>query len=163
MKKLIMLAVVVLVTVGAPLGLAAGSERTPGFVASLAGKNEVPPVNGRLTGTATFHPVDNNQVLAFRLSLENASQVLMAHIHLGKQGANGEVVAFLLGSLPAPGLTQSHVNVEGFLTNANLIGPLKGKTIADLVTAMKAGDTYVNAHTVAHPAGAARGQIRVRP
>jgi hypothetical protein len=39
---------------------------------------------------------------------------------------------------------------------------MAGKTIADLVTAMKMGEAYVNAHTVDHPGGATRGQIRVR-
>jgi hypothetical protein len=161
MKKLITLAVIVLVAVGAPLSLAAGSETKPRFIAGLAGSNEVPPVASGLSGTASFHLVDNDQVVAFTLTLEDASQLLVAHIHMAPQGVNGPVVAFLLGPLPAPGLTQDRVRVEGFLTDANLTGPLAGKTVADLVAAMKAGNAYVNAHTVNHPTGAARGQIRV--
>jgi hypothetical protein len=161
MKKLITLAVVVLVAVGVPVSLAAGSESTPRFVANLAGRNEVPPVATALSGTASFHLVDNDQVVAFTLTLEDASQLLVAHIHMAPKGVNGPVVAFLFGPLPSPGLTQHRVRVQGFLTNANLIGPLAGKTVAGLVAAMKSGDVYVNAHTVDHPTGAARGQIRV--
>jgi hypothetical protein len=161
MKKLMTLAVVVLVTLGVPISLAAGSESKPKFAASLAGKNEVPPVTGVLHGAASFHLVDSDQAIEFVLTLEDASQLTMAHIHMAAKGANGPVVAFLLGPLPSPGLTQHRVRVQGFLTNANLVGPLAGKTVADLVAAMKSGTAYVNAHTGAHPAGAARGQIRV--
>jgi hypothetical protein len=161
MKKLMTLLAVVLVTVAVPVSLAAGWESKPKFAASLAGKNEVPPVASSLRGTASFHLVDNDQVVEFALILESASQLTMAHIHMAAKGANGPVVAFLLGPLPSPGLTQHRVRVQGYLTSANLTGPLAGKTVADLVAAMKSGTAYVNAHTVAHPAGAARGQIRV--
>jgi hypothetical protein len=143
------------------VSLAAGSESKPKFAASLAGKNEVPPVVSALHGGASFHLVDNDQVVEFAVTLEDASQLTMAHIHMAAKGANGPVVAFLLGPLPSPGLTQHRVRVQGYLTNANLMGPLAGKTVADLVAAMKSGTAYVNAHTAAHPAGAARGQIRL--
>jgi aryl-alcohol dehydrogenase-like predicted oxidoreductase len=52
----------------------------------------VPPVTTGLSGTATFHLVDNNQVLAFRLTLEDASQLFPAHIHMAAKGVNGPVV-----------------------------------------------------------------------
>jgi hypothetical protein len=40
-----------------------------------------------------------------------------------------------------------------------LTGPLKDKTIADLVTAMQSGQTYVNVQTEDYPEGELRGQI----
>jgi hypothetical protein len=162
MRKLICIGVIGLagLSVAAPRGLAADNSGT-GFVATLEGKNEVPPVSTAMTGTAHFHLVDNNQVLAFTLTLQDTSKVFVAHIHMGAEGVNGPVVAFLFGALPPPGLTQDNVRVQGFLTDANLIGPLAHKTIADLVALMEAGNAYVNAHTVDHPGGAARGQIAV--
>ncbi len=36
---------------------------------------------------------------------------------------------------------------------------MKGKTTADLISAMSSGDTYVNVHTSKHPKGEIRGQI----
>jgi hypothetical protein len=164
MKRLILLVIVGLsaLSVGSARSLAAESSGTGGFAATLADKNEVPAVVSGLTGAASFHLVDSDQALAYTLTLHDASQLLVAHIHMAPAGQNGAVVAFLLGALPPPGLTQDTVRVQGYITNANLIGPLAGKTIADLVAAMKAGTAYVNAHTVDHPGGATRGQIAVQ-
>jgi hypothetical protein len=36
---------------------------------------------------------------------------------------------------------------------------MKGKTLDDLLEQMRAGNTYVNVHTKAHPGGEIRGQI----
>lgn len=141
--------------------LVAASEDTGTSTAHLAGKNEVPPVPAGLTGTASFHVTDNGQVLAYKLTLHDASQLLVAHIHLAPVGVNGMVVLFLLGPVPAPGLAGETITVQGFATAANLVGPLAGKSIADLVAAMASGGAYVNAHTILHPGGAARGQIKV--
>jgi hypothetical protein len=164
MRKLITLAVigVAALSIGAPRSLAASNEDTSGFVASLAGRNEIPPVTGGMTGTARFHLTDGNKALAFSLTLDDTTQVFVAHIHVGPKDKNGPVVAFLFGPLPIPpGLTQDSVRIEGFLTDANMTGAGGITTIAGLVAAMKAGNTYVNAHTVAHQGGASRGQISV--
>jgi hypothetical protein len=48
---------------------------------------------------------------------------------------------------------------KGTITDKNLVGPLAGKTIADLVKLIKDGGAYVNVHTPAHPGGEIRGQI----
>jgi hypothetical protein len=40
-----------------------------------------------------------------------------------------------------------------------LEGPMQGKTISDLATAMKNGSTYANIHTEQNPNGEIRGQI----
>ena len=47
----------------------------------------------------------------------------------------------------------------GTLTAADLIGPLSGLTLSDLLAEIEAGNTYVNVHTQAHPTGEIRGQI----
>jgi CHRD domain len=47
----------------------------------------------------------------------------------------------------------------GTLTAADLVGPLQGKSISDLVDQIKAGNAYVNVHTEKYPAGEIRGQI----
>ena len=48
-----------------------------------------------------------------------------------------------IGSVPAP----SGVLATGTLTAANLVGPLAGRSIADLVTEIAAGRVYVNLMT----------------
>ena len=47
----------------------------------------------------------------------------------------------------------------GNITSNLLEGPMKGKQISDLVTAISNGSTYVNVHTEKHPNGEIRGQI----
>jgi hypothetical protein len=50
-------------------------------------------------------------------------------------------------------------DIAGTITAANLTGPLAGRTISDLVAAIRAGDIYINLHTQAFPAGEIRGQL----
>lgn len=80
-----------------------------------------------------------------------------AHIHCAPAGANGPVVAFL--AAPVPGGFDGKVDVGATLTNANIINPACGATVAELLDAMAAGDTYVNVHSPAFPGGEVRGQI----
>jgi hypothetical protein len=48
---------------------------------------------------------------------------------------------------------------KGTGTSANLVGPLLGQNLSDLVDAMIAGETYVNVHTSQYPGGEIRGLI----
>jgi hypothetical protein len=50
-------------------------------------------------------------------------------------------------------------DISGTITAADLTGPLAGKTMADLVAAIRAGNIYINLHTTAFPAGEIRGQL----
>lgn len=82
-----------------------------------------------------------------------------AHIHLGRRGVNGPVVAFLFG-LSRFGISVRRGVVRGTLTNRDLVGPLRGRTIRDLIREMERGNTYVNVHTTQFPEGEVRGQIQ---
>jgi len=48
---------------------------------------------------------------------------------------------------------------EGTITASDLVGPLAGQPLSALIEAMRAGNTYVNVHTVQFPAGEIAGQI----
>jgi len=48
---------------------------------------------------------------------------------------------------------------SGNITANMLEGPMEGKQIANLTTAMKNNETYVNVHTHQNPNGEIRGQI----
>lgn len=85
--------------------------------------------------------------------------VTQAHIHLGEQGENGDVVAFLFGFVDE-GVTANGVLETGTITDADLVGPLAGMSLADLVAEVDTGGAYVNVHTLEHPGGEIRGQIR---
>ena len=47
----------------------------------------------------------------------------------------------------------------GYITSSDLVGPLKGKQISDLVKLINDGEAYVNVHTETNPKGEIRGQI----
>ncbi|MEK4510753.1 CHRD domain-containing protein [Paenibacillus sp. FSL K6-2524] len=128
------------------------------FRAFLNGRNEVPPVKTIATGNAVFKLSANGTQLRFQFVVNNINQITQTHIHLGRRGKNGPVVAFLFGPSKF-GISVKRGVVRGVLNKSDLVGPLQGKTILDLVREIERGNTYVNVHTVQHPDGEIRGQI----
>ena len=125
------------------------------FNAKLSGQDEVPPVPTTASGKAWFKSMQDN--VWFKLNVTDMQGVTKAHIHTGKVGANGPVVVTLYKSD-----TPQSINGKlsyGNITSNLLEGPMKGKQISDLVTAMSNGSTYVNVHTEKHPNGEIRGQV----
>jgi glucose/arabinose dehydrogenase len=133
-----------------------GSE----FRATMVGSEENPPVVTTAAATAEFK-LNDNGTLSFRLvatvDIQDATQ---AHIHLGADGQNGPVVAFLFGFVPGGvDFEAGDVISEGTLTDANIIArPGFTPTVANFVERMRQGRTYTNLHTVAFPGGEVRGQ-----
>ncbi|HEU4792696.1 MAG TPA: CHRD domain-containing protein, partial [Nitrolancea sp.] len=84
--------------------------------------------------------------------------VMMAHIHLGKSGQSGPHVATLFHAMSP--VTVSGNLASGTITSAQLEEDLAGHSLADLLTKMAAGDTYVNVHTKSHMDGEIRGQVK---
>ncbi len=133
------------------------------FHATLSGKNQSPPIDVPAHGTATFVLSKSGKSLHFRLYVADIENVSMAHIHIGAAGEEGPVAAWLYPSHPPARVKKGKFTGElatGVITARDLQGPLKGKTVADLVQDIKNGDAYVNVHTVQHPAGEIRGQIQ---
>jgi CHRD domain len=140
----------------------AGAQATK-FEATLSGKQQSPPIDTPAHGTATFALSKSGESFTYRLWVADIDGVSMAHIHIGPEGQEGPVAAWLYPSKPPAVVKEGKftgVLARGTITAAQLIGPLKGKTIADLVDDIKAGNAYVNVHTTAHPAGEIRGQIK---
>ncbi|MGD9673876.1 MAG: CHRD domain-containing protein [Candidatus Nitrosocosmicus sp.] len=125
-------------------------------VASLSGDQEVPPVDTQATGMAEFTPViPTNETVDFNVNATDIQGVTAGHIHSGAMGENGPVVVTLF-NFDTP---QDMVSENGTITADMLEGDMQGMTIADLITAMKDGNTYVNFHTEQNPNGEIRGQI----
>jgi len=53
------------------------------------------------------------------------------------------------------------LTINGSITNSYFIGPLKGKTISDLVSSINDGNNYINIHTQVHPNCEIRGQLEL--
>ena len=122
------------------------------FTASMSGTNEVPPVDTKAIGETTFRTANNNTTIKYKVNITGFKDATGAHIKMGKAGANGEVVVDLLpGSKKNP--TKIGMAIRGNITDSSLVGPLKGKTLADLISAIKSGDAYVDIHTPTHKEG----------
>lgn len=124
-----------------------------GFNAKLSGQEEVPPVQTQATGNAVFIPMGDS--LHFIINATNLQGATAGHIHSGSLGENGPIVTTLF-KFDSP---QSEVNMENMFAADKLEGPMQGKQISELVTAMGNGSTYVNVHTAQNPNGEIRGQV----
>ena len=99
----------------------------------------------------------------FYTDLQGAS-VLFAHIHFGKPGESGGVVAFLCGGGGKPACPAAGTLITGAIGAAN-VQALAGQNLAAgdmaaFVRAIRSGFAYVNVHTNAFPTGELRGQIK---
>jgi len=132
------------------------------YSAKLAGKEEVPATNSRATGDVVFTLSADGKEITYVLKVKGIENATAAHIHAGKKGSEGGVVAGLFAGPKKEGKFSGEL-AKGTITDKNLVGPLAGKTLADLIAMMKSGDTYVNVHTAKNPKGDIRGQISYKP
>jgi hypothetical protein len=135
------------------------------FMANLTGSNQVPSVNTNASGKAYFKVNKDSSKIMYTVQLSNADSVIMAHIHYGAKGKNGPPVVWLY---PSPSNhnqkvkkgTVNGVLKSGSFDSTNFVGPMKGKSITDLVHAIKHDSAYVNVHNKAHQNGLIRGQVK---
>ena len=163
--------VLVLMTTGAVAiaGVAyAGSARN--FATHLTGDAENPARDTPAQGQATIKIAKDEESLLCKLNASNIDNVVQAHIHLGAPDVNGPVVAFLYGPVPPDGGAQDGRLSATTITEDDLVGPLDGRPLSELVAAIRRGDAYVNVHTNDgadppntgpgdFPGGEVRGQI----
>jgi len=127
--------------------------------ATLKGSNETPAVDTKATGTATF-TVSATSV-EYKITASGLSgNATGAHIHIGPTTASGPVVVPFPATAINNGANGS-VTISGTFTAADIKPQTNPpvKTMDDLLGQIRAGNTYVNVHTAAHPGGEIRGQI----
>ncbi|WP_409250725.1 CHRD domain-containing protein [Bacillus sp. SCS-153A] len=135
------------------------------FIAKLRGRNEVPPVDTDAFGVAKFISNKDCTKIKFFLKVEDIDNFVQAHIHFGRRGANGPVLAFLFGADLATleeqnGISTRRGIVTGVITDKDIVDNNVGvDDVEDLIELMEDELTYVNVHTEQNPAGEIRGQI----
>ena len=129
------------------------------FQARLAGAGEVPAVATDTAGRAEVLVSKDRKSAEYTLRVENGVRVTQSHFHCGPAGVNGPIIVFLAG-FHAPGWDVDGKWVDNAtVTDANVVNPACGATLAEIFEQARAGNVYVNVHSVAHPAGEARGQL----
>lgn len=127
------------------------------FTVQLTGDQEIPSVETKAKGVATFRFNKTNSAANFQVNVANLDNVRFAHIHLGKSNQNGGVVVTI-----KDGKIEGAVNgvyAEGVLLNSNLRGRLLGGDLIILREALRTGNAYVNVHTDKFPSGELRGSF----
>lgn len=140
-----------------PEGADAMKKQARVFTAHLSGANT------SATGQAIFRVSADGMSMSYQLIVANITNVTVSHIHVAPVGVNGPVIVWLYPASPPPGPPTgpfSGVLASGTITGANLVGPMLGNSMADLIALITAGNTYVNVHTVANPGGEIRGQLQ---
>jgi len=133
-----------------------GSPLGEGFHCVLAGGSQ------ETLAEVSFRLSEDGARLHYTLKVHNIENITMSHLHLGKAGHIGTPVVWLYPSSPPPRLIPGKfdgVLAQGTITAKELIGPLRGRPLADLIREMRAGNIHVNVHTREHPEGSICGQV----
>jgi hypothetical protein len=126
------------------------------FEALLSGADEVPAVNTIASGSATIS-IQGAQIV-YQVDVQGIENVLFSHIHIAPEGENGPVRLNLCGTDDTPGCSTTDTGTLVSDSNAVTTGT-PAITFDSLVSAIRAGNAYVNVHTTANPGGEIRGQI----
>jgi hypothetical protein len=121
-------------------------------VTLLQGAEEVPPRVTPASGQISLRLLDDDHI-GYTLDVADITNITMAHIHMAPKGVNGGIVVWLYpsvkGTAPLPGGSGpvGRILVSGTFSSADFRGALAGKTTADFLAAVEAGQTYGNVHT----------------
>ena len=142
----------------------------------LIGYEEVPSVSTVANGAFNADISADETQITYSLTYSALEgDVQQAHIHLGQRGVNGGISVFLCSNLGnGPAGTQAcpppPATITGTITAAD-VSPNIPATLAarnqgldtgefdELLTAIRAGKTYVNVHSTKFPGGEIRSQI----
>jgi hypothetical protein len=113
------------------------------FIANLSGKSAIPPnLSAVATGKATFTVMDGGKKMLYSVNATKINHVDNVVLVYWPTGANRASNIVLLRTGAQHGATGpiNGVLVQGTITSSDLVGPLKGKHISDLVRDMLNGN-----------------------
>jgi hypothetical protein len=137
--------------------------------ADLSGYQEVPTLSTPASGSFDVEISKSGDSLSYTLSYEGfATNVLFAHIHIGRPAVNGGVMVFLCTNAAPPAgvpvppqCPLGGGTVSGTLTAADVLatGGVAANDFDAVVAALRAEAGYANVHSTANPGGQLRGQV----
>jgi hypothetical protein len=125
----------------------------------LSGQNEIPALSTSGSGALTLTVAADGSSVNYVFMVSKIANLTLARLHEGKAGATGATILTIYGG-PTRSDVFTGVVTQGSFTAAQLVGPLRGKTVADFVALVKAGSVYLNVGTSSHPSGEIRGQLK---
>src|SRR5216110_54860 len=138
--------------------------------ATLMGFQEVPAVSTQ--ATATFEAVisPNDDAIDYEITYSGMQgTVTQSHMHVGQRRVNGGIVLWICGTTgtPGPAGTPTCTSPNGHFAgtwrpeNVQTVATQQlGGDIGEVITAIRAGNAYMNVHSNLSPGGEIRGQIR---
>ncbi len=108
----------------------------------MTGAEEVPPVNTTASGTGTLR-VAPDRTVSGSFKLQNAAQILVAHIHTGPAGKVGPII----------------IPLQKVADNEWVVPP-GAKLTEEQYKLYQTGGLYVNFHSAQYKGGEIRAQIR---
>jgi outer membrane lipoprotein-sorting protein len=128
------------------------------YTALLKGANEVPAVKTSATGTLTLTVAPDGSSVEYVLTIKKLTNITVARLREGKPGASaGALVSLYDGPTKSGAFTGTLA--KGTITAKDLGGPLKGKTIADLVDLIESGQVFLNVGNSSYKGGAICGTL----
>jgi hypothetical protein len=132
----------------------------------LIASNGLPTAEGRpqtlVFKIGRFVISNSNTSITYDLNLTGIHNPTGAKLVLGGVSENAKVVADLFQ--PDSSKTKEKefgTLIMGTITDTSLQGSMKGKSLSDLITAMRDGSTYVSIDRSTNPKGEIRGQIKI--
>jgi hypothetical protein len=122
-----------------------------GFVVSLDGTQQVPPVITTARGTGIVSIDRSGSSVHFEFVI-NGTTTDAVHFHKGKRGENGDVLFDLTGYFNAVAMVGAYAS--GYWTTESM--PALDDEAVELFFR---DSVYVNVHTMLHPNGECRGQV----
>ena len=129
-------------------GSASSAEAT--YTAKLTGSEHVPEaIKTDATGDLELVVSADGRKVRYVVTVKDLLNPAAADMHLGPAGANGPLVVKLFparGAAPKKG-PFSGVLAEGTFNASDLIGPLAGADLEELLEQVRTGNAYINVHS----------------
>lgn len=120
------------------------------YTVQLSGADNVPDaIKTPATGELQLVVSANARSVQYVLKVQDLDNAAAGDIHLGPPGANGPLVVKLFpvgGARPKKG-PFSGVLAQGTFDGSDLIGPMAGATLEELLEQFRDGNAYCNVHT----------------